>query len=67
MQLCTLGGKAPLKRLLQRTQDGYSLLRKLIVESQHGITLDFESVLSDLVEIWSEGCGALLIANAPVG
>jgi hypothetical protein len=26
-------------------------------ESQHGITLQFEDVLSDLVEIWSKACG----------
>lgn len=46
--------KAPLRQLLSKNGDRHPALRAFIFETQgRGITLDFEVVLSELVEIWS--------------
>jgi len=50
-------GRAPLKGVLREKTQDYSAIRKAVLESQHGATLDFEGVLSDLVRIWSEARG----------
>jgi hypothetical protein len=50
-------GKAPLKGLLKKQNGNHSALRAAVLESQHGLTLNFEQVLSDLAAIWSKAGG----------
>jgi hypothetical protein len=46
----------PLKRLLAESNECYPGLCSLVLESKTaGITLDFEKVLCEMVEIWSKG------------
>jgi hypothetical protein len=48
----------PLKRLLTENKGSHPALRALVFEAQNrGITVDFEKVLSELVEIWSAARG----------
>jgi hypothetical protein len=49
--------KNPLKRLVANSNGTYPGLRSLVLQSiSAGITLDFEKVLSELAEIWSNAC-----------
>jgi hypothetical protein len=46
--------KAPLKRLLGQNEANYPILRSFVFKTENrGLTLDFEKVLAELVDIWS--------------
>jgi len=54
--------KAPLKRSLKGTNES-PILRKLLVETKSGATLDFEGLLAELAGRWGDHDARSLVAN----